>query len=114
MTYRTSTILDGKAAIIEIPPRLDAHISQELKSIIIDYVNSNTFFLIMDFQHTEFIDSSGLGALVSQISKCKSNNGDVMLASPKTKIIEILQITNLDKVLRCFDSIDEAIQHINI
>lgn len=114
MNYSTSTILGGKAAVIEIPSRLDAHISQELKILISKYVDKSIYFFIMDFQLTEFIDSSGLGALVSQISKCKSNGGDVFLAAPKRKIIEILEITNLDKVLKCFDSIDEAAQNINI
>lgn len=112
MEYTSQEILDGKAVIIEIPQRLDAHISKELKFLISEQLDKQIFNLVIDLKETDFIDSSGLGALVSKLSACRENNGEIILTGLKRKIIEILEITNLDKILTCFESVAEATAHI--
>lgn len=71
------------------------------------YVN-----LIIDLTQTNFIDSSGLGALVGKISTCRKNGGDVKLISPTQRVMEILQITNLDKILKTYKSFEDAMKSI--
>jgi len=60
-----------------------------------------------------FIDSSGLGALVGKISTCRKNGGDVRLIAPTQRVMEVLNITNLDKVLKIYKSFEEAFKDIN-
>lgn len=109
MAFDVSYALDKTVAIIDIPERLDAGCSNELKEKINEIVNNSVYNIVIDLSNTNFIDSSGLGALVSKISVCKANGGDVRLAAPGKRVLEILQITHLDKVLNYFHDLDEAI-----
>lgn len=95
--------------IIELPVRLDASISDELKEIISNFVNNKKYKFIIDFGKTIFIDSSGLGAIVSRISICRTNNGDVRLCNINDRIKEVLNITHLDKILKIYKSLDECL-----
>jgi len=103
---------DKKAAVIKIPTRLDASNSQPFKEKMSELVDKGYVNLIIDLTQTNFIDSSGLGALVGKISTCRKNNGDIRLISPTQRVVEILQITNLDKILKIYKSIDDAMKVI--
>ncbi|AEI15293.1 anti-sigma-factor antagonist [Flexistipes sinusarabici DSM 4947] len=109
MAFNVSYALDGTVAVIEIPERLDAGCSNELKEKINAVVNESIYNIVIDLSKTNFIDSSGLGALVSKISVCKANGGDIKLASPGKRVFEILQITHLDKVLNYYHDLEEAV-----
>ena len=101
---------DKKAAVIKIPTRLDASNSQPFKDKMTELVDKGYVNLLIDLSQTNFIDSSGLGALVGKISTCRKKGGDVRLISPTQRVVEILQITNLDKVLKIYKSLDEALK----
>jgi len=110
--FHTNSIMEGNVLVIQPPPRLDASVSQKLKEIFSSGINHGTYNFVVDFAHTDFIDSSGLGALVSKISVCRTNNGDIILTSISSQIKEVFRITHLDKILKCFDNLDEAIESI--
>jgi len=66
--------------------------------------------LVVDLGETEFMDSSGIGALVSRIAVTRSNQGDIRLASVRESISKLLSITNLDKIFVCFDDVRSAVK----
>ncbi|MGA1845530.1 STAS domain-containing protein [Deferribacter abyssi] len=99
--------------IIIIPTRLDASNSQDLKDIIAQKVGEKKFKFIIDLSNTEFVDSSGLGAMVSKIAHCRANGGDVKIVVTNDRIKEIFQITHLDKVLKEYKNADEAVVAFN-
>lgn len=55
----------------------------------------------LDFKNCTFIDSTGLGVLVSIYKKCKDINGSFKLHSVNNpKVMKIFKLTRLDKVLK--------------
>jgi anti-sigma B factor antagonist len=101
--------LDGKVTVIECPRRLDASIADDFKAKMNELVEQGNYQIVIDLQQTEFMDSSGLGSLVSRIAVTRSNQGDVRLASPSPFIRNLLEVTHLDKVFKCFDDIESAV-----
>ena len=110
MAFVTAETPDGKVVIVEGPGRLDANISDDFKKLINELADHGKSCLVIDMQKTEFMDSSGLGALVSRIAATRANQGDVRLASPSPFIVNLLNITHLDKVFKCFDDVESAIK----
>lgn len=110
MSFNTSFKESENIYVVTTPERIDAGNSQALKDVVMDIVSKNFFKIVIDLSSTAFIDSSGLGALVSKISVCKNNGGDVRLVVTSKRIIEILQITHLDKILKCFDNLNDALK----
>ncbi|UOD35768.1 STAS domain-containing protein [Deferribacteraceae bacterium V6Fe1] len=109
MSFTSKLLDDKKIFVVETPERIDAANSPELKDMISDTVSKGIFKIVIDMSKTNFIDSSGLGALVSKISICKNNNGDVRLVVLSDRVLEILEITHLNKILKLYKTIDEAI-----
>ncbi len=65
--------------------------------------------VVVDLSDVQFIDSSGLGALVACLKTARQAGGDLRLASPTEQITMVLGLTNLDRVLRPRASVDEAL-----
>jgi len=107
--FKTYEIEDKKIGVIETPERIDISNNDELKTIMAHYVQNGIFKIIVELKNTNFIDSSGLGALVSQIATCRAKGGDVRLASIGKEVNRVLEITQLNKVLKIFSDINEAI-----
>ncbi len=55
---------------------------------------------VFDFSQCNFIDSTGLGALVSIYKKCNEKGGSVKLKSLKPEVEKLFKLTRLDKVFQ--------------
>jgi len=104
------TYQEGEVTVIEGPMRLDASIADDFRALMNDLVAKGNNKIVVDLKETGFVDSSGLGALVSRIAQTRSKNGDVRLAHVSDNIKKLFQITHLDQIFKCFDSLDLAIK----
>ena len=98
---------DGPAVII-CPKRVDVNNSGELKDILNDLVGRDCYQIILDLQHTRYMDSSGLGAIVSRIADLRANAGDVRVAGARDHVAGLFRLTHLDKIIQLFSSVNEA------
>lgn len=103
----------GKITVIEIPERLTLESSGELKDLLKELMEEKKYRVIMDLGHTKYVDSSGLGAIVSKIAMTRANGGDIRLAGVPQNIQELLELTHLTQILRVFKSLKEAVQSYN-
>lgn len=95
--------------IITCPAQMTMKNSDELKQIFAESLAEGKYKFIVDMMATKYVDSSGLGAIVSRIAITRSNKGDVRIATAVPNIQELLEVTNLNKILKCFDDIPNAI-----
>ena len=109
MAFKTKEKSDGKVVVIECPVRLDLSVAKDLREIMKASTEQDKFLLVVDMDETEFMDSSGLGALVSRIAATRSNGGDIRLACVKEPILRLLELTHLDKIFQVFDSVQAAV-----
>ncbi len=64
--------------------------------------------IIVDLTGLEFIDSSGLAALVRVRKHARHAGGDLLLASPQQQVLRLLTLTRLIDVFSVYASVDEA------
>ncbi|MCU1534627.1 MAG: anti-sigma factor antagonist, partial [Glaciihabitans sp.] len=64
--------------------------------------------VVVDLTRVEFMDSSGLGALVSGMKAARLAGGDLRIASPTEQVKLVLQLTNMDRVLPAYDDAETA------
>ena len=110
MEYPVKREIRGEVLVLETPQKLDTNASEFLRKQLGQLVKSGHFKLIIDLKKTTYINSTGLGAIVSQIATCRSNLGDIRLANTPDSILSLLDITHLNKVLKSFDSVKLAIK----
>lgn len=89
--------------------RLDAHNSADLKVEIQRLFENGNLNLLIDMKNVRFIDSSGLGALVSGFKNATSNQGTLKLSSLQPQVKSMFELTRLHRVFEIFPSAEEAI-----
>jgi len=99
----------GNITVIDCPHRLDANVSDQLKNLMIDLIEKNKYKIVINLSGTKYVDSSGLGAIVSRISVTRSNKGDVRLVTQTKSILDLLDLTRLNKILKCYDEVKTAL-----
>ena len=102
--------VQGNNLIIEMSGRIGGEASiemfRQIKEMLEGHQEEN---LVLDFENLEFIDSSGLGSLVAVNSTLLKQQRTLTLASVPDNLLELLKITNLDRVLRIVPAVENAI-----
>ena len=109
MEFKQREELDGKVVVIEIPERLTTETADDLKLLFKELIAGEQYRIVLDLSNTRYMDSSGLGAIVSKISVLRSNSGDIKLACAQQYILDLLELTHINQILRTYDSVDLAV-----
>jgi len=97
--------------ILVITPRekrIDASSATAFKGQLVDWINSGNHRLLLDLGHVDFIDSSGLGALVSAL-KSLGNSGDLLLCNVSKPVMSLFNLTRMDRIFQIYPNREEAI-----
>ncbi|WP_432794026.1 STAS domain-containing protein [Rhodococcus ruber] len=108
MTHFATRTTGSDVVVVRPEGRLNMVAAPRLREQLRDLVDSGSTRVVVDLAATEFIDSSGLGALVSGLKAARQAGGDLRLASPTAQVRSVLSLTSLDRVLRTYDSADAA------
>ena len=65
--------------------------------------------LLLNFANVEYLSSAALGKLMTLNKKVKTAGGELRLCNIKAEIKEVFSITKLDKMLRIFNSEEDAL-----
>jgi anti-sigma B factor antagonist len=90
--------------------RLDAHNSGELKTEMAGLFEGNEKNILVDLKEVRFIDSSGLGALVSGFKNAISHQGSLKLSGLQPQVKSMFELTRLHRVFEIFTSSEEALE----
>jgi anti-sigma B factor antagonist len=108
MNFKAIESADGKVLIISTPPRLTTENSDGLKKLLKNYVDEGRYNIVINLTGTDYLDSSGLGAIVSKIAQTRSNNGDIRLASVNEYVMNLLELTHINQIIKIFDTPEQA------
>ena len=100
--------VSGKAAVVRLDGRLNMVAAPRLKGAIEDLVDQGVTHVVVDLTAVTFMDSSGLGALIAALKKTRQAQGDLRIAGVNEQVATVLRLTNLDRVLRPFESVEAA------
>ena len=86
---------------VHIPVRLSVLEAVNFKTTCQQLFSGSTVpsKIVLDFSQTTFIDSSGIGALVSNLKFAKQRDSDLVLRSLKPQVMAVFELTSLDQVL---------------
>ncbi len=75
-----------------------------------EYIEQNKKRVIIDLAQVDWMNSTGLGILISGYTTLRNNEGELKLANVTEKIQSLLTITKLVTVFEAYDSIEEAVK----
>jgi anti-anti-sigma factor len=100
-------MLTEQVKIFQPSGSLDATKSQAFRQEITGFVENGTKIVLVDLKNVNFMDSSGLGALVLAFKTLRAANSKLVLCSINEQIRILFELTGMDKVFEVFSDRDE-------
>lgn len=97
------------AVVVGVDGQLIVGNRQELKQRVLDALEGGGRRFVVDFTKTGYIDSSGLGVLVSLSKKIREQGGELRLAGLNEDLQTLFELTKLDTLFAITDSAQEAL-----
>ncbi|MDE7374106.1 MAG: STAS domain-containing protein [Odoribacter sp.] len=82
------------------------NVRNELKPLL----NKGNVRLIFDLGNITFIDSCGIGCIISLMKTAKSNQSEIKLCNIAPEVMEIIHLLRLEMILNIEKNVDSALQ----
>ncbi len=83
---------------VSLSGELDVSNCNELKVYLNELLEKEMLNITLDIKNLEYIDSTGLGVIISILKVLKSNEKEISIMNARDNIKKILNITGLDKI----------------
>ena len=91
---------EGDVCVVSVEGQLIVGNRQELKQRVLEELDRGERRFLIDFGETGYIDSSGLGVLVSLSKRIRELNGDLRLANLNDDLKSLFELTKLDTLFQ--------------
>lgn len=112
MIFQLDTSTDKTIGIAALQARIDASNCNELQKAFSQWLQHSTN-IVFDCSALDFIDSSGLGAIVSCLRKALEHHGDLRLAALGPKVSLIFELTKAKKLFSIYPDTSSAVTSFN-
>ena len=102
---------NGEVVVVDVAGQLIVGNRQELKQKILDELEKGQRKVLVDFARTGYIDSSGLGVLVSLAKKMRDMGGDLRLANLNDDLQTLFELTKLDTLFQISETRERALEN---
>lgn len=102
-----TVVLELKGKLVGGP--LSKRIDQTLEN----FISQGKKNIVIDLSRVTYLNSSGMGILISSYSKLREKGGKLKLASVTRKIEGILSITKLNQIFENYNTVEEAVKSFN-
>ncbi len=75
-------------------------------------LQDGTRVIILELKNLKYMNSMGLGTLITMLTKARKTSGEVIICGVSQKIKELLIITKLNSVFTVTETLEEAIKKI--
>lgn len=105
----TATTSDRGIVVVSVDGQLIVGNRQELKNLVHEALDRGGRKFVIDCTRTGYIDSSGLGALVSMSRKVRETGGELRIAGLNEDLRALFELTKLDTLFRILDTPEQAL-----
>lgn len=100
MSVNIESKLDNNFWNVDINGELDVAGADKVKTHLNSLIEEQPVDIKMDFTNLEYIDSTGLGALIGVLKRLKINDKDIYVLNARKNVKKIFSITGLDKIFK--------------
>lgn len=84
--------------VLELQGEIDIYTAPKFKETLLNVIETKESDIIIDGENLEYIDSTGLGVLISGLKKLKETGNNISIINLRPNISKLFQITGLNKV----------------
>jgi anti-sigma B factor antagonist len=105
----TITQRPNGVAVMQPTGRIDSHIAQAFKEQIGEMIDAGSCWLVLDFSAVTFLDSTGLGALLTGLRRAQALGGNLCLVQVPHTVLRTIELTALQSYLPRYMSVADAL-----
>lgn len=109
MDLRLDVTDQGGTAVLAVHGEVDVSTAPRLRQQLVELASAGNDRAVVDLEGVDFLDSTGLGVLVSGLKRFRTLGGDLLLVCTQQRILKVFEITGLTKVFAIHDSVDAAV-----
>ena len=106
--FRVGVRAVGDLTVVSVTSDLDVLTAPRLRDRLIEVIDEGRHNLAVDLTECEFIDSSGLSALVTALKRARSENGDLAMVCPSGNVRRLIEVVALDQVFTLYQDVDSV------
>jgi len=96
--------------VLDIDGEIDLYNAPTLKDIIKKHIEEQKYNIIINLEKVSYIDSSGIGALISSLSNLKKYQGGLKIINVTGSVKKVFELTKLTSFFEIFDHEEEAVK----
>jgi anti-sigma B factor antagonist len=96
-------------AVLRVAGEVDVYSAPQLRERVIQLLADDIPHIIADLREVDFLDSTGLGALVGSLKRLREQDGSLKLVTGAGRIPQLFRLTGLVRVFALHQSVPEAI-----
>ena len=100
---------NGDVYIIDVTGEMDLYNSYKLKELVMKMLEKNVKNFVINLEQVDYIDSSGIGALIYICSTIKKMNLNLAIANSHGSVKKVIELTKLMDYFPIANSIEEAL-----
>lgn len=99
----------GDVPVLAVAGEIDVYTAPKLREQLLELSHAGKTTVVADLTDVSFVDSTGLGVLVSGLKRFREAGGDLRLVVTQPQILKVLEITGLSTVFAVHATVDEAV-----
>ena len=96
--------------VVEVRGEVDVHSAPQLRDRLIEVIDGGKPSVVVDLSSLQFIDSTGLGALVAALNHATAAGTKFQLVCQADRLLKVFRITGLHEVFAIHPTVEEAIE----
>ena len=104
-----TAVAESGATVIEATGRLDMVAAPQLKALVRSAIGEARTPVVVELSQVQFMDSTGLGALISGLRATRQAGSDLRIAGATAQVLSVLSMTRIDRVIRPYPSVEDAL-----
>ncbi len=103
---------NNKTAVLTLAGEVDVANAGLVREAGLKLITDGAQNLVVDLAKTEYMDSTGLGMLVGLLKRLKEAGGELVIATPPSRVKRLFEITGLTQVFKIFDDVAAALKEV--
>jgi anti-sigma B factor antagonist len=104
-----TSVREGDWRIVSVNGEIDVHTGPALRDHLLSAFAHGEDTVVVDLAQVSFLDSSGLGVLVTAHKRARTTDGELRIAACRPEVATIFQITALDRAFCIYPTVADAL-----
>ena len=114
MSLHIETEVSGDTLIVRLSGELDHHTAEVVRTRVEAELDRGYDNLVMNFEHLEFMDSSGLGVILGRYKRITAAGGRMSLCSVNDQLMKLFELSGMLKILRIYKTESQALAETGV